>query len=443
MNIRNSHNQGKAPGARPPAALPDFQAYLKTHRLAPEKSIPFLAHWVDRYLEFLDRHPALPVQEKLSWFLKELARRAQDWQVRQAATAVNLYTSHFKGTQEAEARKTGGWDNALRSLRNILRLRHYSQKTEKSYLGWVHRFRRYALEIKKPLPGDCGQDDVRNYLSHLALTAKVSASSQNQAFNALVFFFREVLGEGLADLGTTVRARRGERVPEVLTVDEIKLLFAAAEGRALLLMRLIYGAGLRLSEAVRLRVKDVDLGAATLTIHAGKGDKDRTTVLPRSLFSDLRNHMAAVKILHDKDLARGFGEAPLPEGLSRKYPNAGKEWGWQFLFPSTDISVDPADGRPRRWHMSEKTVQNMVRDAASRAGLVKHATVHTLRHSFATHLLMQGVNIREVQDLLGHKNVETTMVYTHVLRNMAGAPKSPLDVLAADSDKKGAKGPRP
>jgi integron integrase len=422
--------RGKSSTALSPTALPDFQNYLKTHHLALEKNIPYLALWANRYLEFAASHPAMPAQERLPRFLEDLSGRAQDWQIRQAATAVRLYSSHFEGKQLLSTVPAHpSWDEALRSLRDVLRLRHYSRKTEKAYAGWVQRFHRYAVTVKNAdSPADCGREEVRNYLSHLAMAAKVSASSQNQAFNALVFFYREVIGDGLADLGVAVRARRGEKVPVVLTVDEVKSLLAAAQGLGALLMRLIYGAGLRVSEAVRLRVKDVDLPAATLTVREGKGNNDRTTLLPRSLSAALEAHLAEVKTLHQKDLSNGCGEAPLPDALSRKYPNAGKEWGWQFVFPSA-LAPDPADGRVRRWHMSEKTVQEFVRRAARRAGLVKHATAHTLRHSFATHLLLRGVNIREVQDLLGHKSVETTMIYTHVLRNMAGAPESPLDAL--------------
>lgn len=291
------------------------------------------------------------------------------------------------------------------------------------------RFFSYIAEIKKTDTFACDGEDVKNFLSHLALIHKVSSSTQNQAFNALLFLFREVLKQDLDDLAGTVRARRGMRLPVVLSVEEVKALFAYLAGKGLLVAQLLYGSGLRLMECARLRVKDIDFDGNPLYVRSGKGDNDRTSVLPESVKEGLKGHLEEVKTLHEKDLAAGHGEVYLPDALDRKYPGMGKSWGWQYVFPAQQLSVDPRSGKIRRHHISEKAIQSAIKSALRKAGIVKHASVHTLRHSFATHLLMNGVNIREIQDLLGHKNVETTMIYTHVLRDMSRAPKSPLDLL--------------
>jgi integron integrase len=286
----------------------------------------------------------------------------------------------------------------------------------------------YARDIKKNTSGFI-PGDVKDFLSHLALVQKVSSSTQNQAFNALLFLFRDVLGQNMGDLSGTVRAKRGIRLPVVLSVEEVRQLLSGLSGRNLLIAQLLYGAGLRLMECARLRIKDIDFEANSISVRAGKGDNDRTTVLPKTAREPLKTHLAEVLALHRKDLTAGHGEVYLPDALDRKYPNAGKEPGWQYVFPSQTLSVDPRTGKVRRHHVSDTAVQSVIRSALKKAGIVKHATVHTLRHSFATHLLMNGVNIREVQELLGHKHLETTMIYTHVLRDMKNAPESPLDAL--------------
>ena len=272
-------------------------------------------------------------------------------------------------------------------------------------------------------------EDARDFLSYLALNRRVSSSTQNQAFNALLFLFREILKIEMKGLESTIRAKRGQRLPVVLSVAEVQALLGQMSGTPLLMVRILYGAGLRLMELARLRVQDIDFDGGMIFVRGGKGDKDRSTLLPEAVRDDLRTHLEKVKKLHERDLAAGHGEVYLPEALARKYPNAGRKWGWQYVFPSERLSVDPRTGAVRRHHMSDKSIQNALRTAVKKAGIVKHASVHTLRHSFATHLLMNGVNIREVQDLLGHKHVETTMIYTHVMRDMTKGPKSPLDLL--------------
>ncbi|MBC8206946.1 MAG: integron integrase [Kiritimatiellales bacterium] len=313
----------------------------------------------------------------------------------------------------------------MRQMKELLKLRHYSPKTLETYTGWVDRYFRYAkghkLEWNSP-------DTVRAYLSYLATQRNVASSTQNQAFNSVLFLFRETLRVDLPEINS-VRAKRGPKLPVVLSVEETGRLLSAAEGTAGLMLRLTYGAGLRVSETIRLRVKDLDFDSGVLSVRSGKGDKDRSTILPASLMPDLKAHLERVRALHAADLEKGAGAVWLPNALARKYPKAPKEWGWQYVFPAKNLSVDPESGKTRRHHVSETIMQTAIRNAVSVADIAKHVTIHTLRHSFATHLLMQGVNIREVQELLGHKSVDTTMIYTHVVRTMSARPQSPLDTL--------------
>ena len=313
----------------------------------------------------------------------------------------------------------------MEKMVNLLKLRHYSPRTLETYEGWVSRYFRYARIQSLDW---ISSDTVRAYLSHLATQRRVASSTQNQAFNAILFLFRETLKIDLPDINA-VRAKRGPKLPVVLSPEETQRLLAQTVGTVSLMLKLTYGAGLCVSETIRLRVKDLDFENDTLLVRSGKGDKDRATILPNALISDLKKHLGRVRALHNKDLEKGFGAVWLPGALARKYPNAPKEWIWQYVFPARNLSVDPESGITRRHHVSEKRMQSAVKKAASRADIAKQATVHTLRHSFATHLLMQGVNIREVQELLGHKNVKTTMIYTHVVRTMSARPKSPLDML--------------
>lgn len=418
--------------------LPDFQAFLRSRKLVPEKNIPYFANWASRFLYFCNKNNELDNNKLVIEFMDSLQKDHQipDWQIRQARQAVQVYLVNFKGKTVSDAlflsagsvAKGSDVSRIIEEMKRSIRLKHYSLSTERSYLDWAKRFFRYVYETK----GDetaFTADDIKQFLSHLAIKRRVSASTQNQAFNALLFLFRDVLRQEVGNIGDTVRAKRGARLPVVLTIDEVKALFNCMSGTSLLIAQVLYGSGLRLMELARLRVKDIDFGLKVITVRSGKGDKDRTTVLPGSVGERLRDHLERVKALHKKDLASGYGEVYLPEALERKYPKAAKEWGWQYVFPSSRLSVDPRSGKIRRHHLSEDIVQTAIANAVKRAGIVKHASVHTLRHSFATHLLQSGVNIREIQELLGHKNVETTMIYTHVLRDMTHAPRSPLDAL--------------
>ncbi|MCK5177947.1 MAG: integron integrase [Candidatus Omnitrophica bacterium] len=316
-------------------------------------------------------------------------------------------------------------------MREAIRLKHYSYSTERSYLDWTRRFYNYISDVKNRniFRETLNSQDVTDYLTYLAINERVSSSTQNQAFNALLFLFQNVLRLDIKDLNKTVRAKRGPKLPVVLSVEEVKELFSRVEGKNLLMLQLLYGAGLRLMEVVRLRVKDIDFSSDLVFVRSGKGDKDRTTMLPKMIKDRLRLYLKEVEELHAKDIKASCGEVYLPGDLTRKYPHAGREWGWQYVFPAFKLSLDPRSGKVRRHHISPSLIQKVVKNAVRKAGIVKHATVHTLRHSFATHLLMNGVNIREVQELLGHKHVETTMIYTHVMRDMSNIPKSPLDKL--------------
>jgi integron integrase len=420
----------------PEPILPEFQQYLLDKKLVPENRITYFAYWVSRYLRYAQKH-AIDSTEfnepAVMAFIDGLRADAsiRDWQPRQADEALRLYYFHYLGktTGEEGAPAITGLTDALAEVRRLIRLKHYSYSTERTYIQWIERFAAYVQQSASKNIGDADPADFKNFLSHLALKQRVSSSTQNQAFNAVLFLFRNILKRDVSSLDTTVRAKRGPKLPVVLTVDEIRQLFEQMTGKPLLIAELLYGTGLRLMELARLRVQDIDFYANTIIIHSGTGDKDRSVMLPEAVKERLKEHLIKVKAIHEKDLAGGHGEVSLPDALSRKYPNVAKEWGWQYIFPSSSLSVDPRSGVVRRHHISDSVIQTAVKEAVRKAGIVKHATVHTLRHSFATHLLQNGINIREVQSLLGHKHVETTMVYTHVLRNMSNAPQSPLDAL--------------
>jgi integron integrase len=308
----------------------------------------------------------------------------------------------------------------------VCRFKHVAMRTEESYWPWVVRLvRHFGSKIH---PRELTADQLREFLSHLATVKQVAASTQNQALNALLFLYREVLHKEQVIEGF-VQVRRPARLPSVLSQAEMRRLLAAVVAEYQLPVELLYGTGMRLMELLRLRVKDVDVERGQIIVHGGKGDKDRVTTLPDVLGPVLAKHLEGVKLWHEDDLKQGLGAVWLPEGLARKYPQAAREWAWQWVFPAKGIAVDPADGVRRRHHLKEDTLQRVVKAATRRAGLVKLITPHTLRHSFATHLLENGYDIRTVQELLGHKSVITTQIYTHVMQKPGIGVKSPLDNL--------------
>lgn len=312
----------------------------------------------------------------------------------------------------------------LDQVRDCIRTKHYSIRTEQCYVDWIRRF---ILFHQKRHPAEMGTTEVKSFLTHLAVAGKVSASTQNQAKSALLFLYKAVLEAELPWLDDIESARTPKRLPVVLTEDEVRAILDRIEGSSGLMLRLIYGTGMRIMECLRLRVKDIEFVRGELLIRDGKGGKDRITMLPRSLIPGLQAHLARVKALHEADLALGHGDVYLPFALARKYPTAERDWGWQYAFPSARMSTDPRSGAVRRHHADEKALQRAMRQAVRDAGIAKPATPHTLRRSFATHLLQAGYDIRTVQELLGHKDVSTTMVYTHVLNRGGRGVVSPLD----------------
>ncbi len=301
-----------------------------------------------------------------------------------------------------------------------------SLRTGKAYLRWI---RRYILFHGKRHPREMGEPEINAFLTHLAVEGQVSASTQTQALCALLFLYRTVLDREVGELEGLVRAKRRRKLPVVLTAEEVKRILSRLEGQDRTFLSLLYGTGMRLMEGLRLRVKDIDFAYDQITIRDGKGAKDRVTMLPSSLKADLREHLKRAKQQHEEDLRTGNGRVYLPHALSRKYPNAAAEWGWQYVFPAPALSRDPRSGERRRHHLYDRSVQQAFHQAVRAAGIVKPATCHTLRHSFATHLLMNGYDIRTVQELLGHKSVKTTMIYTHVLNRGGRGVQSPVDLL--------------
>ena len=314
----------------------------------------------------------------------------------------------------------------LDQVRDVIRRKHFSIRTEQIYVDWIRRF---ILFHDKRHPREMAETEVTQFLTHLARDGHVAASTQNQALSALLFLYKEVLKQEIGWLQGVERAKRPSRLPVVLTRDEVHKIFANLHGTHRLMAGLLYGSGLRLMECVRLRVKDVDLGYLKITVRDGKGGKDRVTMLPVNLAKPLERHLQKMKVQHEEDLEAGYGSVFLPNAIDRKYRAAAKEWAWQYVFPSSRLSDDPrsSTGVKQRHHLDESVLQDAVKKAVRATGIAKPATCHTLRHSFATHLLENGYDIRTVQELLGHKDVSTTMIYTHVLNRPGIGVKSPLD----------------
>jgi integron integrase len=316
----------------------------------------------------------------------------------------------------------------LDMVRGKIRLKHYSIRTEQAYVDWIKRF---ILHFNKRHPNELGASYVEDFLTHLAVKGKVSASTQNQAKSALLFLYKEVLGVELPWLDDIEQAKTSKRLPVVLTKQEVQSIIAMLDGSNKLIVSLLYGTGMRILEVLRLRVKDIDFARKEILIRDGKGYKDRVTMLPIALVAPLQAHIQQVKALHMQDLASGYGEVYLPNALAKKYPYSARDWAWQYVFPSKKLAIDPRSDPSvtRRHHVQDQAIQRAVRQAVVDCGLTKPATPHTLRHSFATHLLESGYDIRTVQELLGHSDVKTTMIYTHVLNKGGRGVNSPFDTL--------------
>jgi len=317
-----------------------------------------------------------------------------------------------------------GKPKLLDQVRNVIRRKHYSIRTEQAYIDWIKRF---IIYHGKRHPGEMAEEEVAEFLTHLARDLNVAASTQNQALSALLFLYKEVLKQEIGWLEKVERAKKPLKLPVVLSRGEVKQIFARLHGVPKLMAGLLYGSGLRLMECVRLRIKDIDFALAQITVRDAKGGKDRITMLALNMSDPLRRHLSRVKAQHDQDLEDGFGSVHLPFALARKLPKAAREWAWQYVFPSSRLSSDPRTGKKQRHHIAEGILQIALKRAVDAAGIVKRANCHSLRHSFATHLLSKGYDIRTVQELLGHKDVSTTMIYTHVLNKPGLGVKSPLD----------------
>lgn len=414
-------------------SLDGFRDFLSAKRLVPEKKINYYLHWVSSFQLFCEQNNFTHADDAhILPFLNQLARGKEEWQVSQAREAIRLYQFflardvrqlHQDSGSDEEAVKVA-WRSVAKETQEALRLRHRSRSTEKSYLYWLRLF--YTF-VEGKSPSAIETQDVKNFMSHLAVDRSVSASTQNQAFNAMLFLYRHVLDRPLDDLSEAVRARKRRRLPVVLKKKEIDAILAHLSPLHRLMAMLIYGCGLRVQECMSLRVKDLDFEQGSLTVRSGKGDKDRLTVLPGSLKNDMQEQLMRARELFERDRKLGAPGVFLPDALERKYPNAGKEWGWFWVFPAITPSVDHRSGVRRRHHCHVTSLQRCFKQAVRAAGLTCNATVHTLRHSFATHLLERGHDIRTIQELLGHSNVQTTMIYTHVAgKNILGVT-SPLD----------------
>jgi len=447
-----------------------------------KQSFPFYAHWVrqffNRYLG--DRRRRDLGRREIRAFLLELEQdgAVQEWQVRQAEDALQRYYEQFRGvaldapTRESEttlpvqtspplvaapppdmqaspvplpkappdppdrvpapprgnSKGRVDWKKLEEAMRAVLRVEHYALRTERTYIYWV---KRYVAHHHWQKPSALAGPAIHQFLSHLAINENVAASTQNQALNAVVFLYKKVIKREMGDFSDFPRARRGKRIPTVLSREEVRALLRQMDGTEELIVRLMYGTGMRVSETLRLRIHDLSFDRNEITVRAGKGDKDRRVPFPLALKSDLYQQLDARRALFEEDKAKKMHEVELPMALARKYPNAPYEWGWQYVFPAPDYSTDPRSGAVRRHHLDPQRIQRAVKRASTGAGITTRVTPHAMRHSFATHLLEAGQDIRTVQELLGHSDVKTTQIYTHVLNKGSLGVTSPLDTLAA------------
>jgi integron integrase len=409
--------------------LNQFGQYLSFRRVVSGKKIPFYTYWVSRFYQESNKPLKGPVQEvDIEQFLKRMEQVKEPWQIAQARDAIRLFLFYKDRSSPSNRSENPNvekeWTEALTRMVKMLRLKQLSLRTEKTYLYWVRSFKSFS-EGRSPF--DLRSAHVKNYLTFLAAEKRVSAPTQNQAFNALLFFYRYILDCDIGDLGTVVRAPHRRRLPVVLTRLELDQIFNQLSGVRQLMAQTIYGGGLRLEECLKLRVKDIDFERGRLTVRFGKGGKDRETVFPESLKIPMQRHFEKIRVLFDHDRQQEVPGVELSFALERKYPNAGKEWGWQWVFPSMKLSVDPRSKIVRRHHIHSTNLQRQIKAAANSAGITKRVSVHCLRHSFATHLLEDGYDIRTIQEQLGHASIRTTMIYTHVAgKNLLGV-KSPLD----------------
>lgn len=410
-----------------------YSDFLRQNVFLPERFISYYDRWVSLYRAYqAQAAPGKGVDD----FLASLGSRREafkEWQIRQARSAVSLYFTYLRRVDSAPTMAAPSTRSVpatrseiLRQLSQAIRVRHLALRTLHAYRGWTARFLSYCGTTR---PSLIGEKHLQSFLTHLAVERKVSAATQRQAFNSLLFLFRKVLSVPVTDLSSVIRAKIGKSLPVVLSVDEVRKVMSCLRGTDRLMAVLIYGAGLRLGECLALRVKDIDFERSCLIIRAGKGDKDRQTVLPECIVGELQARLVTVKRIYQQDRASNIAGVSIPEALARKYPGACTEWGWFWVFPSERLSIDPESDLVRRFHVLPTSLQRAFKLAVARAGITKNATIHTLRHSFATHLIERGYDIRTIQELLGHSDVSTTMIYTHVAtRNKLGVA-SPANTL--------------
>lgn len=422
-----------------------FEAFLKEHRLVKEHQISYYVEWVRQFSEHCKGKLSNITRDSMAEFIAGLSDRRSiaDWQIRQADDAMNVFVRNYLkqvhgiNIVENNLKKSvpvnpgrDSWVEVVESTAQYIRLRHYSKNTGETYIGWIKQFAVY-LDYKAPILTSSA--DVKNFLTGLATERHVAASTQNQAFNSLLFLFKYILHRGLEDIGDTPRARRTRKIPTVLSVDQVRKIFSCIDPEHLLIVEVMYGAGLRVSECMELRYQDLDFESGMITIHSGKGDQDRMTLLPKPLAGKLMNLLQKVEATYRQDIKDGYGYVSLPYALARKYPNANRLLEWQWIFQSGTISQDPESGNYGRYHITDTTIQRAFYKAKAKAEIHKKAGVHALRHSFATHMLEKGYDIRAIQELLGHRRVETTMIYTHVTKKRFANIESPIADITPSS----------
>ena len=390
--------------------------------------IPYYIQWIRKYLKFVnDFGYSDKNQDK---FIDFLSTKYLGWQLKQADKAVTIYLSFIKKSEKynlkSKIEDNSTWRNVIFNMKAEIRLQNKSLQTERSYIYWVERFSEYTSH---KIPKSVNQEDVKAFLTFLVVEKSVAISTQKQAFNGILFLFRHILDKQIINLDSVVRSKVRKRLPLVLSQIEISEIFTFLENPYRLMAEMIYGGGLRLSECLRLRIKDIDFSNYILTIRSGKGDKDRQTLLPKKVAFLLKEHIQKSRQYFEDDRLEDRPGVELPKALERKYPNAGKEWTWFWVFPSAKISVDPRTYISRRHHLYSSSLQKTFKEALKKSGISKNASIHTLRHSFATHLIENGYDIRTIQDLLGHSNVSTTMIYTHIANSNKLGVVSPMDNL--------------
>lgn len=403
-----------------------YSSFILKEKRVDNNKVPFFKHWVELYEKYEDDS----IGDKRDNFLIKLEISCEPWQVNQARLALLFYQQFNKKygiiDKTLDNNLSNSWIDVEKKVIKELRFQHKSYNTEKTYIYW---FKDFSGNFSYKSPSEVDQEEIKKYLTYLAISRKVAKSTQNQAFNALLFLCRFVLSVDIDSINSAVRSIKDRKLPVVLTTNEIKKIFYHVEGIKLMMFQLIYGSGLRLEECLSLRVKDIDFEGGTLTVRSAKNNKDRITILPRYLTTKLEKHISTIKPLFLNDRDNSVPGVEMPTALEKKYPKAGEEWGWFWVFPSNKLSVDPRSRIVRRYHLYPSTLQKTFHTALLKSSVTKRASIHTLRHSFATHLVESGYDIRTIQELLGHSNVSTTMIYTHVAQKNKLSVISPFDNL--------------